>query len=232
MKELQSLLSEANLMTQHIDTELSMPILPVWVMYEVSNTTVDLPIGIGRIQDIKKDYQQANGIGTVIPSIAGFADVLASIESVAWSIVDIAEKHAHTIQDIATLTQEHIIHTFPHAKNPSRWGFFRIQITAKSAVFQILFLSQHGVFIPAYEWDIKKIADGSAFEAPPFTRLPPLLEIPKHYKSTEYVPATHENISHLLASTPNNAPQKQLYRSHTQHVLKKTAKLAEDLLAA
>jgi hypothetical protein len=52
-------------------------------MYEVSNTTVDLPIGIGRIQDIKKDYQQANGIGTVIPSIAGFADVLASIESVA-----------------------------------------------------------------------------------------------------------------------------------------------------
>lgn len=76
------------------------------------------------------------------------------------------------------------------------------------------------------------MANGTAFEAPPFTRLPPLLEVPKQYRSTEYVPATHENIAKLLASTPHNAPTTQLYRSRTQQVLENAAEMAEDLLAA
>lgn len=232
MKELQSLLTEANLMTRHIDTKLSMPIVPEWVLYEVSNTTIDVSVGVWRIQDIESDYKHTNGIGAVVPSIAGFSDVLAGIQSAASQIIITTQKHAKTLQEIRALAQQHIVHTFPHARNASRWGFFRIQIRAKSAVFQILFLTENGLFIPAYEWNLEKMANGTAFEAPPFTRLPPLLEVPEHYGSTKYVPATHENITKLLASTPHNAPQRQSYRSHTQQILENASEMAEDLLAA
>ncbi len=142
------------------------------------------------------------------------------------------EKHARTLQEISALTQEHTIHTFPHTKNASRGGFFRIQITAKSAVFQILFLTGNGLYIPAYEGDLKKLANGSAFEAPPFSLLPPLLQIPRYHGSKEYRPATYENLTELLASMPHNAPTKQLYRSYTEQVFARATDMAEDLLAA
>lgn len=76
------------------------------------------------------------------------------------------------------------------------------------------------------------MADGTALESPPFSRLPPLLEVPSQYGAHDYVPATYENISNFLKSTPHNAPQKQIYRSHTAHVLESVAKMAEDVLAA
>jgi hypothetical protein len=76
------------------------------------------------------------------------------------------------------------------------------------------------------------MADGSAFESPPFTRIPPLLEVPKQFGATEYVPATYENITKLLESTPHNSPQQQVYRSRSQHILKNAAEMAENLLVA
>lgn len=76
------------------------------------------------------------------------------------------------------------------------------------------------------------MANGSAFECPPFSRLPPLLEVPSHFGSQEYVPATYDNIAKLLADTPHNAPPKQIYRSHTARVFENAAKMAEDLFAA
>lgn len=76
------------------------------------------------------------------------------------------------------------------------------------------------------------MADGTALESPPFSRLPPLLEVPSQYGAHDYVPATYENISNFLKSMPNNAPQRQVYRSHTAHVLESVAKMAEEVLAA
>ncbi len=232
MKELQSLLGEANQMTRHVDTKLSMPILAEWVLYEVANTTIGMPVGTGRMQELESDYRQSNGIGAVVPPITWLSDVLTNIQWAASQIIAVAAKHTRTLQEVAELAQQHIVHTFPHAKNASRWGFFRIQITAKSVVFQILFLSGNGIYVTAYEWDLQKMADGSAFEAPPFSRLPPLLEVPSHHGSTLYVPATYENVLRLINDTPHNAPPRQLHRSHTAKVFEKTAEMAEDLLAA
>ena len=76
------------------------------------------------------------------------------------------------------------------------------------------------------------MVNGTAFEESPFSRLPPLLEVPENYGSTKYVPATHENITKLLASTPHNAPQEQSYRSRTQQILENASEMAEDLLVA
>ncbi len=79
-----------------------------------------MPVGVGRIQEIESDYRHANGIGAVVPSIAGFSDVLAGIQSSASSIIAVAGRHAGTLREISTLAQEHIVHTFPHASYTSR----------------------------------------------------------------------------------------------------------------
>jgi hypothetical protein len=39
-----------------------------------------MPIGVGIIQELESDYRHANGIGAVVPSIAGLSDVLAGIQ--------------------------------------------------------------------------------------------------------------------------------------------------------
>jgi hypothetical protein len=79
-----------------------------------------MPIGVGMIQELESDYKKSSGIGAAIPTIAGLSDVLASIQSSASQIVAVAKKHTRTLQEISILTQEHIVHTFPHARNASR----------------------------------------------------------------------------------------------------------------
>lgn len=232
MKELQGLLSEANQLLEHAGSEIAVPLRDEWVFYEVSETTFGLTQGMGRIQELGADYQTQKGIGIFVPPIAGLPEVLADTQAAAARIVAIQEKHINTIRDMSHLCNHHVLNPHPHASRVTNGGILRIQIDAKSAVFQVLFPIAHGLYSVAYEWDLRTVVDGDAFQKHPFSQIRPDFMIPDGQPGGRFVPATQENI--ILAdqhASLNARSKKAPYKSRSAEVFQRFQDMAEELLA-
>ena len=109
------------------------------MLYDIPHTACT-PIGIvrptiGRIQTLDADYRAKKvGIGTLIPEIPGFSDLLRDVQSAASKIVGIQEKHQRTMNAMTWLCFRHVINEFQLPDIRSTGGIFRIQITAQEAV--------------------------------------------------------------------------------------------------
>lgn len=235
MKELQGLLWEANQFLEHEEVKLEVPLIHVWALYEVSDTILGMPQSVWSIADITRDYSNWVGIGaTVSPNISGLPKLCEEIREEASKIVAIHDSHHRVMDSLTWLCFNHIRHKFPWESYYSRGWLFRIQITASSAVFQILFLIWHGLYAISHEADLSTITDGSAFRKQPFSQIPPDLTIPSLSGSWGYMPATYQNWKSMLESIHYNAPRPKtpMYRSRTADVFEGFGKMVEELKAA
>lgn len=235
MKEFQALLRDTNLCLDKQEIEIEAPLIHTGMLYEVASTTLWMTQALWRIDELDSDYRgKKEGIGIVTPEIYGFQELLKSVQSAATKITAVHDRHQRTMHDMAWLCFNHIVHRFPWDNRLFKGGLFRIQITAKTATFQILFLVWHGHYAPSHEIDLKTIVEGDAFEEQPFSQIPPNIMIPAPDHSWIYVPATYAGWKAALDDIPLNSKKKatQMYRSHTVDVLESFGGMVEELLAA
>lgn len=236
MKKLQEALHETNLCLDNHGVNLTTALIQTGMMYHLSPAFIDVTQTSGRIEEIEGDYLERKvGIGTVVPEMKGFDEMLANVQSAAAKVLAVQSHHQKTLNDMTWLCFNHIEHEFPWQSTHFRGGLFRIQITAKTATFQILFLVWNGVYVPSHEVDLRDIADGGdVFRNQPFSQIPPNLMIPSMDRSWTYVPATYTGWKAALDDIPLNSKKKatQMYRSHTADVLESFGDMVEELLAA
>lgn len=237
MKELQGLIAEADRYLEYEWVELGTPIIHAGMLYDIPHTACT-PIGIvrptiGRIQTLDADYRAKKvGIGTLIPEIPGFSDLLRDVQSAASKIVSIQEKHQRTMDAMTWLCFRHVINEFQLPDIRSTGGVFRIQITAQEAVCEILFPLGHGIYAPSYQVDLWDIVEGHAFREKPFSYIPPDYMIPSALHSWRYTPLTYEAWTALLKSMPLNTKKHKMYRSRTADVFADFKDMAEELLVS
>lgn len=82
-------------------------------LYQISDTTLGMIQAVGRMEEIESDYHNKQGIGTVVPEIAGVSELLRDVCTAASKIIQIQIKHARTMNDMTWLCFNHMQHTFP-----------------------------------------------------------------------------------------------------------------------
>ncbi len=235
MKELQGLLHDTNICLNKHGVDLQTALIQTGMIYCLPNTALGMNQATGRIEKLTDDYQgKQEGIGIVVPEMKNFSSMLTAVQAAASKVMEIQAKHTRTMHDMTWLCFNHIKHKFPWEDTTFRGWLFRIQITAKTATFQILFLVWHGLYAPSHEIKLSEIVEGDAFEEEPFSQMPLNMLIPASDRSWTYVPATYQGWKAMLDDIPLNSKKKttQMYRSYTADVLKDFQGMVEELMAA
>jgi len=233
MKELQvlqKLLGEADDHTHHVHSWLELSFPASGPLYEVRSTVTRVlrPGGVGLAPQVMEDYVAKEGIWSVIPVIPWFQNVLWDTAWASKPIIDTHINHVSAFTTLADLCFRHIVFKHPHSGDILTGWILRVQITAKKAVLQILFLTWAWQTV-WYEIPLWELRDGAAFHREPFSQIPLDLMIPAFYQADLLVNLNLEDALALAEDTPNNAGPHSLF-SQTRSVFDGVAEMVEELL--
>ncbi len=68
---------------------------------------------VGRMEELDTDYQSKQGIGTVVPEIAGLPELLNDVRAAASKVIQIQTAHTRTMHNMTWLCFNHLKHRFP-----------------------------------------------------------------------------------------------------------------------
>lgn len=114
MKELQQLLGEADKVLDKEYLYLSAPIVAhVGMLYQITESTFDIPLTYGKMMQLPRDYQTDIGAGRHLPQSTLLHGILVHTQKAAEDIIRVTQKHDRSMAAMESMCHKYLTHIFP-----------------------------------------------------------------------------------------------------------------------